>query len=58
MSNKKLNQDCCGDRYTCNTSKKCKCGCNLYYCESCYKDHMTKVAEKLIKILDIKLNNE
>lgn len=49
MSNTSLGKDCCGDRYTCNTSKKCKCGCGLYYCQSCYETHMVKVGERLLR---------
>jgi hypothetical protein len=49
MSNTKLGEDCCGDRYECNTVKRCKCGCGLSYCRICYADHMAAVGEKLLR---------
>ena len=48
MSNKILGQDCCGDRYTCNTSVRCKCGCKRCYCPSCYESHCVKLVGKLL----------
>lgn len=45
MSNTKLGHDCCGDRYECNTTKECKCGCGLFYCQSCYTEHMARQGE-------------
>ena len=49
MSNTKFDVDCCGDRYECNTSYKCNCGCKLFYCTSCYKSHMVAIAKILMK---------
>jgi hypothetical protein len=43
MTSKKLGQDCCGDRYECNTTVKCKCGCGLCYCQSCYESHCVDI---------------
>jgi hypothetical protein len=49
MSNTVLGQDCCGDRYEILTSVKCKCGCKLCYCRSCYESHCVKIAEHYMK---------
>lgn len=47
MANSKLGFDCCGDRYVCDTTKRCKCGCELTYCSGCYTRHMAKIGELL-----------
>lgn len=49
MSNEILGQDCCGDRYACNTTKACECGCKLTYCSSCYKEHAVEFFERVVK---------
>jgi hypothetical protein len=45
MSNKVLGQDCCGDRYECNTTKRCECGCERCYCQEWYKAHCVDLVE-------------
>lgn len=49
MSNPKKNKDCCGDRYTRDANIMCHCGCELWYCNSCFETHMTAIAEILLK---------
>lgn len=49
MSNTELGKDCCGDRYECNTSTRCECGCGLCYCRSCYMAHAVQFMERTIK---------
>lgn len=49
MSNVKYGADCCGDRYDVDAYNKCKCGCELYYCRSCYDAHMFAIADILLK---------
>lgn len=49
MSNTKKGRDCCGDRYACDANIMCHCGCELWYCNSCYETHMCSVAEILLK---------
>lgn len=51
MSSIKYGGDCCGDRYEVNAYEKCKCGCELYYCDSCYRIHMVTIATKLLNTL-------
>lgn len=46
MSNTSLGVDCCGDRYEVLTTRSCKCGCGLCYCETCYEEHMAKKGQK------------
>jgi hypothetical protein len=45
MSSSKMGADCCGDRYACNSTKKCPCGCGLFYCQSCYGQHCIEIVE-------------
>jgi hypothetical protein len=49
MSNTRLGVDCCGDRYACDTTKKCLCGCRLYYCRHCYDSHQIRLGQLLLK---------
>jgi hypothetical protein len=47
MSGAKLGEDCCGDRYPCNTTHKCKC-CGVCFCASCYAAHCVREHEKRV----------
>ncbi len=49
MSNPELGADCCGDRYDCNTTMKCPCGCGLCYCDSCYNYHCRDLVLVLLR---------
>lgn len=49
MSNTKMGADCCGDRYNCNTTIKCACGCDVFFCRSCYASHMIEIANQALK---------
>ncbi len=49
MSSKIMGYDCCGDRYACNTTERCPCGCELCYCIDCYGRHCIEIVEKIFK---------
>ncbi len=49
MSGKTIGEDCCGDRYACDTTIKCECGCGLCYCRSCYERHIVQHVEAGLK---------
>ena len=49
MSGKTIGVDCCGDRYSCNTTAECKCGCGTCYCRSCYESHCVRLVESAIE---------
>jgi hypothetical protein len=38
-----MGADCCGDRYECNTTVECRCGCALFYCKSCFEQHCVEI---------------
>lgn len=41
----KMDVDCCGDRFQCDTTLRCKCGCGRCYCRSCFERHCVTVVE-------------
>ena len=47
MAGSKIGTDCCGDRYACDCTRKCDCGCKLAYCQSCFEQHRTQLSVTL-----------
>lgn len=35
----RVGYDCCGDRYACDATVACKCGCEQSYCDTHFAEH-------------------
>jgi hypothetical protein len=43
VSARKVGSDCCGDRYECDATVRCPCGCGWCYCSSCFEAHAARI---------------